>query len=58
MNASQPHVSGKLKKGLKNGAEVYEAQNKAEIQAFTKVMRRIYSACIRRYFPDLSFFGA
>ena len=45
-----------IKKGLKNGAEVYEAQNKAEIQAFTKVMRRIYSARIRRYFPGFEFF--
>lgn len=45
-----------IKKGLKNGAEVHEARSMEEIQAFSHIMRRIYSSRIRRYFPGFEFF--
>ncbi|WP_321331696.1 GNAT family N-acetyltransferase [uncultured Bacteroides sp.] len=45
-----------IKKGLKMGASVYEADSIKDIQAFSHMMRRIYSARIRRYFPGFEFF--
>ncbi|WP_321479665.1 GNAT family N-acetyltransferase [uncultured Bacteroides sp.] len=45
-----------IKKGLKNGAEVYEAHSIEEIKGFSRIMKRIYSSRIRRYFPGFEFF--
>ncbi|NDV84300.1 GNAT family N-acetyltransferase [Bacteroides sp. 51] len=45
-----------IKKGLKNGAEVYETNNMAEISEFSRMLHKIYSARVRKYFPTLEFF--
>ncbi len=45
-----------VKMGLKNGAQVMEAQTIDEIQEFSKMLHRIYSFKIRKYFPSLQFF--
>lgn len=45
-----------IKKGLKNGAKVEEAQTLEEVRAFSRMLHKIYSSRIRRYFPDKEFF--
>ncbi|MDO4165184.1 MAG: GNAT family N-acetyltransferase [Bacteroides sp.] len=45
-----------VKKGLKNGACVQEAHTAEEINRFAHMLHIIYSAKIRRYFPDFHFF--
>lgn len=45
-----------IKKGLKNGAQVREAQTPEEIQAFARMLYRVYSFKIRRHFPSQRFF--
>ena len=46
-----------IKKGLHNGAVTSEAKTKIEIEAFARMLRNVYSARIRRYFPDKKFFA-
>lgn len=46
-----------VKAGLKNGAEVKEAQTIEEIQEFSKMLHRIFSFRIRKYFPSMQFFN-
>lgn len=45
-----------IKKGLKNGAIVSEATTIEEIHSFSRMLHRVYSTRIRRYFPDKEFF--
>lgn len=45
-----------VKKGLKNGAEVRPARTPDEIQAFARMLHRVYSFKVRRHFPSLRFF--
>ena len=45
-----------VKKGLRNGAQVGEIHSLDEIDEFSRMLHRIYSARIRRYFPDREFF--
>lgn len=45
-----------IKKGIKNGAKVEEAQSIEEIHNFSRMLLHVYSSRIRRYFPDSSFF--
>lgn len=46
-----------VKKGLKNGAEVYEAADERDIKEFSKMLHKIYSIRIRKYFPSSDFFS-
>lgn len=46
-----------IKKGLKNGAKVEEARTKDEVRAFSRMLHKVYSSRIRRYFPDNDFFS-
>lgn len=46
-----------IKKGLKNGARVEEAHSVEDIQAFSRMLHKIYSSRIRRHFPDTIFFS-
>ena len=45
-----------VKKGLKNGAQVREAQTMEETLHFAHMLRHIYSSKIRRHFPSIRFF--
>ena len=45
-----------IKKGLKNGARVEEAHTVEEIHAFSRMLHKVYSSRIRRYFPANDFF--
>lgn len=45
-----------VRKGLKNGAEVREAQTGDEVKAFAHMLHHIYSWKIRRHFPSREFF--
>ena len=45
-----------IRKGLQNGAEVRETHDPAEIQAFARMLHRVYSFKVRRHFPSLRFF--
>lgn len=45
-----------IKKGLKNGATVREAQTPEEIKTFAHMLHHVYSAKIRRHFPSMDFF--
>lgn len=45
-----------IKKGLANGAEMLEAETQEDIIAFAKMLRKNYSAKIRKHLPDLNFF--
>ncbi|NDV65027.1 GNAT family N-acetyltransferase [Bacteroides sp. 224] len=45
-----------IKKGLTNGAEISEATSPEEIQEFSRMLHKIYSSRIRRYFPSRNFF--
>jgi len=45
-----------IKKGLKNGAEIYEAHSFEEIRSFSKMLRINYSSKVRKHFPSIEFF--
>lgn len=45
-----------IKKGFKNGAKVEEAHTAEEIRDFSKMLHKVYSSRIRRYFPAKDFF--
>lgn len=45
-----------VKKGLRNDVEVGEANTMEEIHAFSRMLHKIYSSRIRRYFPNNNFF--
>lgn len=45
-----------IKKGIKNGAEICEAQTEEEVIAFSKMLRKNYSSKIRKHIPSLNFF--
>ena len=45
-----------IKKGLKNGAKVEEAHTTDEIRDFSRMLHKVYSSRIRRYFPANDFF--
>lgn len=45
-----------IKKGLKNGAEVREAQTIEETLNFASMLHKVYSSKIRRHFPNIKFF--
>lgn len=45
-----------VRKGLKNGAIVYEAVDAHDIESFVEMLRKVYSSHIRKYFPDKRFF--
>lgn len=45
-----------IKKGLKNGAVVEEAQTVEEIRDFAKMLYHVYSSHIRKHFPNINFF--
>lgn len=45
-----------LKKGIKSGAEVCEATTSEEIQEFSRMLHKIYSSRMRKYFPSSQFF--
>lgn len=51
-----PSRSRQIKKGLKNGAEICEACTPEEIQEFSKLLHKIYSSRLRKYFPSSEFF--
>jgi len=46
-----------IKKGLKSGAKVKEAHTAEEIRCFSRMLHKIYSSRIRRYFPANDFFS-
>lgn len=45
-----------IKKGLKNGATVREAQSQEEVREFAQMLHNNYSSKIRRHFPSREFF--
>jgi len=45
-----------IKKGIKNGAEVCEATSVEDIYEFSRMLHKIYSTRIRKYFPSSEFF--
>lgn len=45
-----------IRKGLKNGAQVREAQTPEEIENFARMLHHVYSWKIRRHFPSRTFF--
>lgn len=45
-----------IKKGLQNGAVIEEAHTVEEIRNFSKMLHKVYSSRIRRYFPGNDFF--
>lgn len=45
-----------IKKGLRNGATVEQAQSLEEVKAFAHMLKRVYSSHIRKYFPATAFF--
>lgn len=45
-----------IKKGFKNGAKVEEAHTVEEIRDFSRMLHKVYSSRIRRYFPAKDFF--
>lgn len=45
-----------IKKGIKNGAEVREANTIEEVQEFSTMLHHIYSVHIRKHFPNIKFF--
>ncbi len=45
-----------IRKGLKNGAKVVEAHTVEEIKEFSRMLHKVYSSRIRRYFPANDFF--
>ena len=51
-----PSRMRQIRKGLKNGAEVRETHDPAEIQAFARMLHRVYSFKVRRHFPSMRFF--
>lgn len=51
----QPVTSPPDKKGLKNGAKVEEAHTTDEIRDFSRMLHKVYSSRIRRYFPANDF---
>lgn len=51
-----PSRMREVKKGIKNGAQVDEAHSIEEISELSRILHKIYSARIRRYFPTLVFF--
>lgn len=53
-----PSRMRQIKKGLKNGARVEEAHTVEEIHDFSRMLHKIYSSRIRRYFPGPTIFSA
>lgn len=47
-----------IKKGLKNGAVLSEAQTESEIKDFSRMLQKNYSAKMRKHFPGNKFFQA
>lgn len=45
-----------IKKGIQNGAKVEEAHTTEEIREFSRMLHKVYSSRIRRYFPAHDFF--
>lgn len=45
-----------IKKGIQNGAKVEEAHTAEEIREFSRMLHKVYSSRIRRYFPAHDFF--
>lgn len=45
-----------IRKGQKNGAMAYATTDKEEIFAFSRMLRKNYSAKIRKHFPSIDFF--
>lgn len=45
-----------IKKGIQNGAKVEEAHTAEEIRGFSRMLHKVYSSRIRRYFPAHDFF--
>lgn len=51
-----PSRTRELRKGVNNGARTTEAHTAEEISEFSRMLRKIYSARVRKYFPDIDFF--
>lgn len=51
-----PSRARQIKKGLQNGAEISEALTQEEMREFSRMLHKIYSFRIRKYFPSLEFF--
>lgn len=45
-----------IKKGIKNGAKVEETHAEKDIKEFSRMLHKVYSSRIRRYFPGNDFF--
>lgn len=45
-----------IRKGIKNGASIYEANSIKEIRGFSKMLRINYSSKVRKHFPSIEFF--
>lgn len=45
-----------LKKGLESGVEIGEATSDSEIQEYSRMLHKIYSFRVRKYFPSHDFF--
>jgi hypothetical protein len=45
-----------IRKGLRNGAEAGETSNAEEISEFSRMLHKIYSTRLRKYFPTSEFF--
>lgn len=45
-----------VKIGLRNGTVIEEAKSLDEVKAFARMLQRVYSSHIRKYFPNITFF--
>lgn len=45
-----------IRKGLRNGAEVCETNSAEEISEFSRMLHKVYSTRVRKYFPTSDFF--
>lgn len=54
-NFSQSRIR-QIRKAVSNGAQVIEATTAKEVEQFARMLRRIYSAHIRKHYPSIEFF--
>lgn len=51
-----PSRNRQIKKGIRNGARVMEAETLEDIREFSQMLRNVYSSRIRKHFPGGDFF--
>ena len=55
-NRFSPSRLRQIKKGLKNGATIQEVESLDELRKFSQMLHNVYSAHIRKHFPNIEFF--